>query len=343
MSWLHDPATLREVSPNLPRALPLRDQLHRRLRAAGPGLALRVRDTPAGPRRALLHGLLEDAAARGGGDTVDRGCGDLLLIGAAPALAHQVADRIDAIGALPPVERHELPAAIETLLDWAAAAAAPASPPRPADPAPLDDRLGAVPPARLLRLRSVFRRDSGPPRPVAQRLAVDRAALAAALGDLAHDPELAAHAADRLMAWAMAQADPAAFGADQTLPVLLPLPLRGEPTTPGQGLRVALLPLAGAADPPALAAKRSRLATLGWGLALGPIEAAAMALLEPGALAADLLLLRWSDGWESRAVAGCLRPLDPRALVLGGCDTPAALDWGRALGIRRFAGPAAAR
>lgn len=332
----------RETSPSLPPAAPLRDQLRRRLRTAGPGLALRVRDAPVGPRRALLLGLLEDAAARsGGGDALDRGTGDLLLIGASPNFARQVADRIDAIGALPPVERHELPAAQEALLDWATEATPP-SPPRPGDPAALDDRLAAVPPARLLQTQPILRRDAGTPRPVAQRLGVDAAALAAALGDLVDDTDLVAHAADRLALWAVAQADPAAFGATADLPVLLPLPLRGDPEAAGDGPRVGLLPLAAAADPARLAARRAALATLGWGLALGPIDAPALALIDPGALAADLFLLQWSEALHGRAAAAAARRFDPRCVVLCGCDGPAALDWGRALGIRRFAGPAAA-
>jgi len=332
----------RELSPSLPPAAPLRDQLRRRLRAAGPGLALRVREAPVGPRRALLLALLEDAAARsGGGDTLDRGTGDLLLIGASPNFARQVADRIDAIGALPPVERHELPAAIETLLDWATEATPPA-PTRPGDPAALDDRLAAVPPARLLQTRPILRRNAGTTHQVAQRLEVDCAALATVLGDLAEDPDMVAHAEHRLAVWAVAQPDPTVFGATADLPLLLPLPLYGGPVEPGNGPRVGLASLTAAALPMELAARRAALAALGWGLAVGPIEAPALAMIEPAAVAADLFLLQWSAALDGRAAATAVRRFDPRAVVLCGCDTPAALDWGRALGIRRFAGLAAA-
>jgi len=242
---------------------------------------------------------------------------------------------------LPPVERHELPAAQEALLDWAIEAT-PTTPPRPADPAALDDRLAAVPPARLLQAQPILRRDAGAPRLVAQLLAVDAAALATALGDLADDADLVAHAIDRLASWAVAQANPAAFGAAAALPVLLPLPIQGGPAAPGDGPRVGLLPLAAAAEPAPLAARRAALAALGWGLAIGPIEAPALALIEPTALAADLYLLRWSAALQGRAMAAASRRFDPRGVVLCGCDGQAALDWGRALGIRRFAGPAAA-
>ena len=90
------------------------------------------------------------------------------------------------------------------------------------------------------------------------------------------------------------------------------LPPPGE--APG---RFAVLPLTAAADP-ALPALRQALAGRGWGLALDGLEAAALALVEPAGLPADLILLRWSPALEDRASLAALRAMPPDRLVLTG-------------------------
>jgi hypothetical protein len=88
-----------------------------------------------------------------------------------------------------------------------------------------------------------------------------------------------------------------------------------------------------------LAARRAALRRAGWGIAVRGLDAAALALLAPEALPADLLLVDWSAGLSARAVTGALRRTDPARLVLAGCDGPDALEWGLAMGIARYAGP----
>lgn len=329
--------------PVLPPAAPLRDLLLRQLRGGRPGLALRVLGTTPGARQSLLRCLLDDAAARGGGEVIEPGDGSLLMVGTATGAAGRAADQIDAIGALPAVERRELPRDTEAVLGWVAPVAAPPPPPPPAaDIGTLDQLLGTELGPRLLRRRPILRlAAAAPARIVAERVMLCTQALAAALGPLAADPDAAAHAADLLAGWMVSQPEAAAAGIDPKLPAILPLPRSGLPNTPSIGNRVGLLPPAAAADPTALAARRAGLAALGWGLALGPIEAATLRVAEASAFAADLLLLRWSPALAEAGPLDALRTLDPRHLVLGGCTSAAAVAWGRALGIARFAGPAA--
>jgi hypothetical protein len=100
---------------------------------------------------------------------------------------------------------------------------------------------------------------------------------------------------------------------------------------------VAVVPVAAAARPDALTRQRASLARHGWALALGGLSAGLLRLIDPAALDADLLRLRWSS-----ALPASLPPLDPARLVLTGCEGQEALSWGRAQGIARFEGKAAA-
>ena len=115
-----------------------------------------------------------------------------------------------------------------------------------------------------------------------RRLRLSRPALAAALGPLAADADLLAHAADRLAARLL----PALAAWARDLPGwrLLPLPRRGLPPPGAVPGLFGVLPLAAAADP-GLAELRQALAARGWGLALEGLDAAALALVAPAGLA----------------------------------------------------------
>lgn len=316
-------------------------------------MALRVAGAAApGLPRTILRALLGDIASRGGGEMFEPADGSLLLVaGDSIAIVH-IADRLDAIGGLPAVERRRLPEEQVAVLDWAVSdgsgsgsgsAAAPppiAQPAAIADPAPLDAKLAAGSPTRLLRQRPIVRLSGTTPRRVAVRVGLCPKSLAIALGELAADPDLAAEAGERLAGWVLAHPEAAATGIDPALPAILPLPPTGEPLSPGLGRWIGLLPTAAAADADACRARRAALASRGWGLAIGPIDAAAVRLIVPAALGADLLLLRWSAALTAPDIVATLRTLDPRPLVLGGCDGADAIAWGRGIGIARFAGPA---
>ncbi|MDN3564302.1 hypothetical protein QWZ14_07970, partial [Paeniroseomonas aquatica] len=250
------------------------------------------------------------------------------------------------------------------LLGWAATARV--APPEAAPPPPslgleaLDARLEALPVDQVLLHRAVARPGSGVPGR-GRRLRLSRPALAAVLGPLAADAELMAHAADRLAARLL----PALAAWARDLPGwrLLPLPRSGLALLSRSGLALlsrsglalpprsglnpaprglpppsvvpglfGVLPLAAAADP-ALAAYRRALAGRGWALALDGLDAAALALVRPAGLAADLLLLRWSPALADRAPLALLREVPADRLLLTGCDGPEALALAARLGI----------
>ncbi|MBY0333031.1 MAG: hypothetical protein K2X49_20420, partial [Acetobacteraceae bacterium] len=105
-----------------------------------------------------------------------------------------------------------------------------------------------------------------------------------------------------------------------------------------------LLPIAAAAEPEALAARRAALRQAGWGdVAFDGLDAALLPLIDPAGLPEEaLLLLRWSPALGDRAAMAVLRGgWDLDRVVLTGCDsTTDALAWGLDVGIRRFAGQA---
>lgn len=221
--------------------------------------------------------------------------------------------------------------------------------PPPAAAAGLNELLDALPVEALLERRPVARLAPGrAPAVAAERLAVARRALAAALGPAGGDEDLLRHAEDRVAArlpGAFLAAPGGAAGqfaaaVPARMPLLLPLPLRPlPPPAPRPGL-VSVLPLACAAAGRArLAGLRAELAGLGWRLALGELDAAALDAVPLASLEADLLLLRWSPALPERRDA--LRGADPQALALTGCDDAGALEWGRGAGLVLFEGPAA--
>jgi hypothetical protein len=136
---------------------------------------------------------------------------------------------------------------------------------------------------------------------------------------------------------------PAPLLLDLPAAALRPAAAHGAPACDGgEPALTVMVALAEAADPDALGRLRARLRATGWGLALGDLDAAALALLGAealGRLEADRLALRWSPRLaDDRAAAAALRRLDPERLMLLGCDGPEALDWGRAAGIPDFGG-----
>jgi hypothetical protein len=214
----------------------------------------------------------------------------------------------------------------------------------------LEGLLDALPPASVVRRRPVVRLARGRREATvaAERLAVSRTRLAAALGSaLGEDEDLLRHAADRIAARLPAAvlrsgtAGSPAEGIPARLPVLLPLPLRPlPPPVPRPGL-IGVLPLAAAAAAcgRSLVEHRAAVAALGWRLAIGGVDAAALRFAALAAFPADLLLLRWSPALAGQR--GALRDADPQGVVLAGCEGAEALEWGRSLGLVLFSGSAA--
>ncbi|MFC7476295.1 hypothetical protein ACFQS7_18155 [Dankookia sp. GCM10030260] len=286
-----------------------------------------------GPARwRMAEAILQDAAATGGGTLLRSAGGGSLLLGASTSAALRAAAALGTLGGDPhPLPVWRLPRDADAVLAWAAGQwPAPVAPSPPAAPSPglpplsgLHQVLDGIPAAAALRAESLVTAQTAAIR--GTRLRLDRAAIAAALGPLAADPDLLAHAEERMAARLLPGL--AAWARDlpglRLIPVArdrLPLPA----ALPGA---VAVLPLALAADPgfPEL---RRRLAERHWALALEGLEAATLGLLDPRRLPADLLLLRWSPGLPAD-----LAGLDPAKLLLVGARDPAALEFARAAGL----------
>ncbi|TCZ64025.1 hypothetical protein [Roseicella aquatilis] len=282
----------------------------------------------AGARRRMAEAILEEAAATGGGLLL-RAAEGTLLLGTSPATARRAA------GALGPLAQAEdapavwrLPQDAPRILAWATEASPAPAIARAAapDPGGLPAALDALPPEAVLRAERLTD-PAGAPR--GRRLRLSHHAIAAALGPLAADPDLLAHAEDRLAArllpglGAWAAAGPGLR--------LVPVARRGPPPPTAAPGAVAVLPLAAAADPgfPAL---RERLTGRGWDIALAGLEAACLALLDPARLPAGLLLLRWSPALAAPDATAALRALGPGRLVLEGAGDPACLAAAQAAG-----------
>jgi hypothetical protein len=328
------------------------EAIRRALRGPPGRAALRL-PAPAGEaRRRVALALLAEAGRSRGGLVLESAAGDWLLTEADAAAAARAAatlERLLGAGAAP--ESLALPGADAVLLDLPAPVPATAHPPSPAPAAGIDALADAAPLPALLRRDPVLHIAPGQPRRLALLgLRLPPAALAPHLGPAAADPDLARHAADRLRArlpglLAAPEGRAALLGQAAAVPLLLDLPaalLPDPPPAPGEAPHapalIAALDVAEAlADP--LLARRAALRHAGWGLAVRGLDAAALALLAPEALPADLLLLGWSPALVGRGPAAALRRTDPARLVLEGCDGPEALEWGLAAGIARFAGP----
>ena len=326
------------------------EAIRRALRGPPGRIALRLPAPGGEARRRVAIALLEEAGRPRGGTILETATGELLLTEADPPEAARAEAALLRLFGIAP-ERLDLPGAVPALLALPAPVpAAHRAPPAPA-PAGIEALADAAPLPDLLRRAGVLHIAAGQPRRLALlRLRLDPAVLAPHLGPAAEDRDLLRHATDRLRARLPALlAEPAGrealLGLAAPVPLLLDLPaallpdppdMEGEPHGP-PALVAALSLRETLAD--GLAARRRALHHAGWGLAARGIDAAALALLAPEALPADLLLLAWSPALAGRGPTAALRRIDPARLVLDGVDGQDALEWGLALGIARFAGP----
>lgn len=326
------------------------EAIRRALRGPPGRVALRLPPPGTDARRRVAIAVLEDAVRPRGGTILETAAGDLVLTECdPPEAARAEAALLRLFGTAP--ERLDLPAAVPALLALPAPVPAAHRPPPTPSPTGIEALADAAPLPTLLQRAGVLHIAAGRPRRLALlRLRLDPAALGPHLGPAAEDRDLLRHATDRLRARLPALlADPAGreamLGLAAPVPLLLDLPaallpdppaIEGEPH--GAPALVAALSLREAlAD--GLAARRRALHHAGWGLAARGIDAAALALLAPEALPADLLLLAWSPALAQRAATAALRRIDPARLILERVDGQEALEWGLALGIARFAGP----
>jgi hypothetical protein len=332
------------TTPLLP-ALPLLPAVQRTI--PGPPGRVALRLLPEGrlagppPHRRLVRALLQDAAEAGGGTVIDTTTGEMLLLGTMAGAAQRVLAVLAALAPeAPPPRLWSLPGDAAPLLAWAATAGiaspAPAGPPASAGLAALDARMDALPADRVLCHRGLVQPGAAVPGR-GRRLRLSRGALMAELGPLAADSAVLAHAADRLAGRLL----PALAVWARDLPGwrLLPMAHRSLPPPAVVPGLFGVLPLAATADP-ALTERRRAMAGRGWGLALEGMDAAALALVRPAGLPADLVLLRWSPALEDGASLAALRDMPPERLMLTGCDGPAALAWAARRGVAAATGPA---
>jgi hypothetical protein len=314
--------------------------LRRATRDARGLVVLRVEDAVP-HRRKVARALLQEGALAAGGQVLDGPDGDLLLVGAEPGRAARLREL---------VERLVGPATTQILCLQRDAAAllaygggGPPPVPRLPEDGPglsgLDAFLDAMPLAAGVR-RLLGWTLPGGTRPAFLRIEPDRARLRLALGPLGADTDLLDHAARRLtMRLLGALADPAEaralLGAPMPPRLHLPLPTgqRPEAATGAipPGRLTATLPLAAAADPEALARRRASLAAAGIGLEIEGVDAAALALLDGAALAADLIRLRWSPALAEPWAEAALGRLGLSRIVVTGASAEAASRLGVAL------------
>ena len=326
------------------------DAIRRALRGPPGRAALCVAPPRDAARRRVAIALLEEAGRARGGAVLEAATGELILTETGPGEAARAAALLGSLlGDTPSCL--DLPQGTAALL--ALPAPVPVAPQMPvASPAGIEALADAAPLPPLLRREGVLHLAPGAPRRLALlRLRLAPSALPAGLGAAAEDADLAHHVRDRLRARLLAAlADPARrealLGATPPVPLLLDLPralLPDPPAAPPEdaaaapALIAALTPAEALAD--GLAARAAVLRHAGWGLAVRGLDAAALGVLAPESLPGDLLLLRWSPALAARGPTAALRRVDSARLALTGCDGEAALEWGLALGIARFAGP----
>lgn len=295
-------------------------------------------------RRRVLKVLLQDAAQTGGGQVFETVRGDCLLLGTAAGPARRVTDLLARLAGAEPLALSvwELPRDNPALLGWVEGASLPAQQPvglasmvsTPVGLQGFDAAVAALVPERLARRQAVIVAEAGRPRLYGRMLHLSGAVLAAELGAFAADPDLLRHAADAVAA-RLPDFIAATASLDLEGMLLFPLPHGPLPPAPRPGL-VGILPASEASDPGELAERRAALDREGYNLAIGGLDAAALALMEPAVLPADLLLLQWSPAFAT--APGPSRHASQRA-ILTGCDGAGALAWGASHGITRFAGP----
>ncbi|HEV7266939.1 MAG TPA: hypothetical protein VGN83_18800 [Falsiroseomonas sp.] len=343
-------ASIRPMPPPAPVAA-LDGALHRALRQAirqkTGSVVLRVEE-PAPHRRRIARALLQEGALAAGGQVVDGPGGDLLLVGAAAASAERLRALLERLVGPAASQLFSLERDRTALLAYAAGGglAAPEKLGDGPDLAGLDGFLDHLPLARAVRRTTGVLVVNGTPRPAFLRLEAGRSEIAAALGAVGGDADLLDHAVHRMSLRLLAAlADPAAarglLGPARPPRLHLPLPegcAAGPPAPPGR--LVATLKLAALADPQALGARQAALDAAGIALELDGLGAAALALLAPEALSADLFRLHWSPALAQPTAMAVLRALDPARLVLAGAETEAAIGFATALGIALIEVPA---
>lgn len=219
----------------------------------------------------------------------------------------------------------------------------------------LEDRLGQIGPASVAQRRS-YVSFSGQGKPVLrlQRLTIDPLVLRQLLGRYAEDRALLRHAAAELQARLLeALGEPnsraALLGGGPAAPLVIDMPstlLPGMPESEGTAAEpatntavYAALALHDAVGIENLATRRADLRKDAWGIAILGLNAKALLLVNPQALAADWLFLDWSEELSEHVSLKILRQLDPARLILDGCKGEAALQLGLELGTSCFGGP----
>lgn len=321
--------------------------LRRALRGPPGRVVLRVEEA-APHRRRVARALLQEGALAAGGQVLDGPGGDLLLVGAEPGRAERLRGLLERLVGPAAMLLWSLDRDGAALVAYAEGAAAP---PRPVAEGPglagLDPFLDAMPLAQVVRrVPGVALAAGAAPRPAFLRLEPAREAIAGALGALGADADLLDHAARRVAGRLLAALADAAEARALLGPALparlhLPLPVGFAPTAQAApGRLVATLPLAEAATGAALAARIGRLAEAGIAAELDGLDAAALALLDPGALPPALLRLHWSPELAAPTPLAALRRLDPARLVLAGATGEPARAFAAALGITLVEAPA---
>ena len=128
------------------------------------------------------------------------------------------------------------------------------------------------------------------------------------------------------------------FGINLTIgSILAPDFLRFDEALPGRvrgHVVIGLDPADIMTDPAGFGFARDFARARQYRLLLRGLSPAGFALLPRGRSGIDLVQLRWSQAWADTEMALD----DPSTIVVSGADTVAALDWGRARGVRLFQG-----
>jgi hypothetical protein len=364
-------------------ARPLRDAVRRIARTEGAdwaALALHIaRLPPPAPRPyhlRIARAVLDDAAARQGGNLFPLGNGDLVLLwrtdDGGAALAGHLA-RLFAADAPNPallLTRWRLDEGeTEPFLAYVdhcdqEAAARPPPPSRsPAEPSltTLEALAGAVETVRLtdlLHRQTAVRITAAGLEPIYRAITCSAAVLAARAGtpDPAADPLESADVAHKLgertlrefaadlrgdrllLGWAAGQGGPM-LHLSLSLPAVLSPSFDAFATACREvpaRVAIELRWLDAFADPDGFALACGRMRLAGFGFVLGGFSSASLPIASPRALNPDLLRLQWSPALAESETG--LAELEPDRVVLHGVDDGQGLSWGLRHGVRRFQG-----